>query len=140
MIWKRNLNELYKWNRGNIDGTDNYQAESLFEFTLALASENANLLNLVTTPTDITGFDKATYDYNIKLQTDESKISVTPTTEDTKSTLKINVPATDADGKIGKIYIFKNGIEFLSRETTIKNSGVTNTASFQFIVFDKGEQ
>jgi hypothetical protein len=46
---------------------------------------------------------------------------------------------TDADGKIGKIYIFKNGIEFLSRETTIKNRGVTNTASFQFIVFDKGE-
>ena len=46
---------------------------------------------------------------------------------------------TDADGKIGKIYIFKNGIEFLSRETTIKNSGVTNTASFQFTVFDKGE-
>ena len=46
---------------------------------------------------------------------------------------------TDANGKIGKIYIFKNGIEFLSRETTIKNSSVTNTASFQFIVFDKGE-
>ena len=100
----------------NIDGTDNYQAESLFEFTLALASENANLSNLVTTPTDITGFDKATYDYNLKLQTDESKISVTPTTEDTKSTLKINVPATDADGKI--IYDADKKVTYIDKDLT----------------------
>lgn len=100
----------------NIDGTDNYQAESLFEFTLALASENANLSNLVTTPTNITNFDKATLDYNLKLTDDISKITVTPTTEDTKSTVKINIPATDSSGNI--IYDANKKVTYIDKDAT----------------------
>lgn len=98
----------------NIDGTDNYQEQSLFEFTLELASKNAYLSDLQTDLIEITDFKKETLEYKIELLEEKDKIVVKPTPEDEKATVTIGEDKVD----------IKNGYEIklnsLGEDTEVK--------------------
>ncbi len=79
----------------SINGTDYYENPSMFEFVLALASENANLSNLQTDLKEITSFNKETLEYEIILEEDSEKIVVTPTPEDPTAIIKIGEDVVD---------------------------------------------
>lgn len=93
--------------------SNNYQAQSLFEFTLDLASKNANLSKIeISNGNDEDGdyrsydldptFDKDTLEYETKILEYVDSIDLKMQTEDAKSTIKIKYPKKDENGKTEK--------------------------------------
>ena len=89
---------------------NNYQAQSLFEFTLDLASKNANLSKIeISNGNDEDGdyrkydlnpiFEKETLEYETKILEYVDTVDLNIQTEDAKSTMKIKYPKRDDDGK-----------------------------------------
>ena len=73
----------------NINGVDSYEAKSLFQFTLALASDNAYLSNIEMDKATIENFNKTIFNYIVSLDEDTDILEVTPTKEDEKATITI---------------------------------------------------
>ena len=74
----------------SIDGENSYEAESLFEFTLSLASNNAYLTSIESDSFTIDNFDKNNFNYEIKIGDVKDKITITPTLENEKATITYN--------------------------------------------------
>lgn len=74
----------------NINGEDSYENQSLFEFTLALESNNAYLSNIESDSFTIDNFNKETFDYEVQLDNDEDIINITPIPEDENATITYN--------------------------------------------------
>ena len=90
--------------------SNNYQAQSLFEFTLDLKSKNANLKNIeISNGNNEEGnyrnydlnptFDKDTLEYETKVLEYVDSVDLKMQTEDAKSTIKIKYPKKDENGK-----------------------------------------
>ncbi len=79
----------------SVDGVDFYENPSMFEFILALASENANLSNLQTDLKPIDTFNKEVLAYDLILEEDSEKILIVPTPEDSTATIKIGEDIVD---------------------------------------------
>ena len=74
----------------SIDGKNSYESESLFEFTLSLASNNAYLTNIESDSFTIDNFDKNNFNYEIKLEEVKDKINITPILEDERAIITYN--------------------------------------------------
>lgn len=90
--------------------SNDYQAQSLFEFTLDLASKNANLTKIeISNGSNEDGdyrsydldptFDKDTLEYETKILEYVDSIDLKTQVEDASSTIKIKYPKKDEDGK-----------------------------------------
>lgn len=90
--------------------SNNYQAQSLFEFTLDLKSKNANLKKIeISNGNNEEGnyrsydlnptFDKDTLEYETKVLEYVDSVDLKMQTEDAKSTIKIKYPKKDENGK-----------------------------------------
>lgn len=84
----------------NVNGTDSYEAQSLFAFHLALASENANLSNLESNFDTIDEFLPDTTEYTAILLQNLKEVEITATLEDETATMKAKIPKVDVDGNI----------------------------------------
>lgn len=100
----------------NIDGTNNYQAQSTFRFTDQTASKDADLTNIVlstgevdeTNPDNSTykeyaltpSFDKDTLDYELTLLEYVDNMNLTVTKSDEKATMKVKVPKRNEDNEL----------------------------------------
>lgn len=73
----------------NINGVDSYEAPSLFQFVLDLASDNAYLTNIEMDKATIENYDKTIFNYIVSLDEDTDILEVTPTKEDEKATITI---------------------------------------------------
>lgn len=73
----------------NINGVDSYEAKSLFQFTLNLASDNAYLINIEMDKATIENFDKTIFNYIVSLDEDTDILELMPTKEDEKATITI---------------------------------------------------
>jgi len=93
--------------------SNNYQAQSLFEFTLDLKSKNANLKKIeISNGNNEEGnyrsydlnptFDKDTLEYETKILEYVDSVDLKMQTEDAKSTIKIKYPKKDENGKTEK--------------------------------------
>lgn len=90
--------------------SNNYQAQSLFEFTLDLKSKNANLKKIeISNGNNEEGnyrsydlnptFDKDTLEYETKIVEYIDSVNLKTQAEDAKSTIKIKYPKKDKNGK-----------------------------------------
>ena len=90
--------------------SNNYQAQSLFEFTLDLKSKNANLKKIeISNGNNEEGnyksydlnptFDKDTLEYETKILEYIDSVDLKTQVEDAKSTIKIKYPKKDKNGK-----------------------------------------
>ena len=90
--------------------SNNYQAQSLFEFTLDLKSKNANLKKIeISNGNNEEGnyksydlnptFDKDTLEYETKIVEYIDSVDLKTQVEDAKSTIKIKYPKKDKNGK-----------------------------------------
>ena len=90
--------------------SNNYQAQSLFEFTLDLKSKNANLKKIeISNGNNEEGnyrsydlnptFDKDTLEYETKILEYVDSVDLKTQAEDAKSTIKIKYPKKDENGK-----------------------------------------
>lgn len=73
----------------NINGVDSYEAPSLFQFVLDLASDNAYLTNIEMDKATIENYDKTIFNYIVTLEEDTDILEVTPTKEDEKAVITI---------------------------------------------------
>lgn len=73
----------------NINGIDSYEAKSLFQFTLNLASDNAYLSNIEMDKATIENFNKTVFNYIVSLEEDTDILEVTPTKEDEQARIAI---------------------------------------------------
>ena len=128
----------------NINGTDNYQNQSLFEFILDLESKNAFLSNIVVSSgseeesnykvhTLTPEFNKETYIYNVEILEMIEKVNVTVTREDETATAKIKKPKKDEDGNTiyeqdGTTIVYEEiDMENLSDDVTLNKLGEPET-------------
>lgn len=100
----------------NINGTNNYQAQSTFRFTDQTASKDADLTKIILSTGEIDGdvpenstykeyqytptFDKDTQDYDLTLLEYVDNMNITVTKSHEKATMKIKVPKRDENNKL----------------------------------------
>lgn len=100
----------------NIDGTNNYQAQSTFRFTDQTASKDADLTNIVLSTGEVDeenpenstykkyaltpSFDKDTLDYELELLEDIDSMNLTVTSADKNASMKVKVPKRDENNKL----------------------------------------
>lgn len=92
----------------NYNGIDSYEEQSAFRFTIA--SSNAYLKNIQYSIckdlseeleyTAVEDFDKDTFEYEIILNEYKEYISLIPTLDDEKATIKVKIPKRDDDNKL----------------------------------------
>lgn len=130
----------------NINGTDNYQKESLFEFILNLKSSDADLLDIVlSTGTEeeykeyelTPDFDKDVLEYNLELLEYVDKMNLKIVKSDEKSTVNIKVPKRDEENNLvydsdGKTIIYEeieitDLVSEITREITLNKLGEPDT-------------
>lgn len=125
----------------NFNGADSYEAQSLFRFTDATASKDADLSNLIVSsgivdevdPENSTykeynltpSFEKETLSYQMELLEYVDELDIKAIQSDEKSTMKIKVPKRDDDGNL--VYD-TNGTTIIYEEKELKDGipiGVT---------------
>lgn len=74
----------------NANGSDSYENQKLFIFTLDLASDNAYLSNIESDSFTIDNFNKETFDYEVSITEIKDKITITPTKEDENAQITYN--------------------------------------------------
>lgn len=100
----------------NIDGTNNYQAQSTFRFTDQTASKDADLSNIVLSTGEVDEanpenstykeyaltptFEKDTLDYELALLEYVDNMDLTVTKSDEKATMKVKVPKRNEDNEL----------------------------------------
>ena len=130
----------------NINGTDNYDKQSLFEFIIDLSPQNADLLDIVLssgtgeeykeyllTP----NFDKDTSEYSLELLEYIDNMNLKIVKSDESSTIKLKIPKRDEQNNLvydtdGKTIIYEQ-IEItdftpeITREITLNKLGEPDT-------------
>ena len=88
----------------NYDGTDTYEDQSVFRFTYANSSSNADLSDIQIDEESIEDFDKDTLEYEIEILEEKDNIRIKPTAEDDTATIKVEVKKEDPDNEGQYIY------------------------------------
>lgn len=130
----------------NINGTDNYENQSLFEFTIDLSSKDADLLDIVlSTGTEeeykeyplTPEFEKDTLEYNLEILEYIDKMNLKIVKSDERSIVKLKIPKRDEEDNLvydtdGKTIIYEqieiaDLVSEITREITLNKLGEPDT-------------
>lgn len=130
----------------NINGTDNYENQSLFEFTIDLSSQNADLLDIVLSTGEEEQykeyplkpeFDKDTLEYNLEILEYIDKMNLKIVKSDERSIVKLKIPKRDEEDNLvydtdGKTIIYEeieitDFVSEITREVTLNKLGEPDT-------------
>lgn len=127
----------------NIDGTNNYQAQSTFRFINQTASKDADLTNIILSTGEVDennpqestykeyeytpDFDKDTLDYELTLLEYVDKMNLTVTKSHEKATMKLKVPKRDENDKLTTLFEEKEILSDIPLEFTLNKLGEEDT-------------